>query len=374
MSNTIENVIIIGAGIGGLSAAISLRKIGLHVTLCEGSAHDAPAGTGITQPQNTFKVLKDLGVYEECLEHGVQLDSMQILNKEGRILLEVNQKFLNEDLPGRNSIWRSSLNDILLTKALSLGVTMQWNKKLKTYEEDEQGITVYFEDDTILKADLLVGFDGIHSRVRNIMLQREVQSSYLGMGSWRVPIEFPAGTLTTTSYMLLNEDNKVGIFPLTATDGYMFILKPVQEDYRDPKEQRYDTVRNMLEPFQWKKDFLNNCFQPDSPILFNMIRQVVLKEKWYSQRVVIGGDAAHASAPNLAQGAAMAIEDAIVLAEEIDQHHSLSEALSAYYDRRYPRAREVQRLSEELLINEMSGKSSQQEIIQQCDALLERAY
>lgn len=374
MSNTIENVIIIGAGIGGLSAAISLQKIGLQVTLCEGNAHDAPAGTGITQPQNTFKVLKDLGVYEECLEQGIQLESMQILNKEGHVLLEVNQKFLNEDLPGRNSIWRSTLNQILLSKALALGVTMKWDKKLKTYEEHERGVTVYFEDDTILEADLLVGFDGIRSKVRNIMLQREVQSSYLGMGSWRVPIEFPAGTLTTTSYMLLNEDNKVGIFPLTATSGYMFILKPVHEDYRDPKEQRYDTVRHMLEPFQWKKDFLNNCFQPDSPILFNMIRQVVLNEKWYSQRVVIGGDAAHASAPNLAQGAAMAIEDAIVLAEEIAQHHSLSEALSAYYDRRYPRAREVQRLSEELLINEMSGKSSQQEIIQQCDALLEKAY
>ncbi|MFD1991828.1 FAD-dependent monooxygenase [Paenibacillus nicotianae] len=374
MSNTIENVIIIGAGIGGLSAAISLQKIGLQVTLCEGSAHDAPAGTGITQPQNTFKVLKDLGVYEECLEQGVQLDSMQILNKEGRVLLEVNQKFLNEDLPGRNSIWRSTLNQILLSKALALGVNMKWDKHFKTYEEHEHGVTVYFEDDTILEADLLVGFDGIRSKVRNIMLQREVQSSYLGMGSWRVPIEFPAGTLTTTSYMLLNEDNKVGIFPLTATSGYMFILKPVQEDYRDPKEQRYHTVRHMLEPFQWKKDFLNTCFQPDSPILFNMIRQVVLKEKWYSQRVVIGGDAAHASAPNLAQGAAMAIEDAIVLAEEIAQHSSLPESLSAYYDRRYPRAREVQRLSEELLINEMSGKSSQQEIIQQCDDLLEKAY
>ncbi|WP_458120681.1 FAD-dependent monooxygenase [Paenibacillus sp. Z6-24] len=374
MSNPIQHAVVIGAGIGGLSAAISLRKIGLNVTVCEASAEDAPAGTGITQPQNTFKVLKDLGIYEECLREGIQLDSMQILNREGRVLLEVNQKFLNEDLPGRNSIWRSSLNRILLSTALSLGVKVQWNRKLKAYEESDTGVTIHFEDDNILHTDLLVGFDGIRSRVRNIMLGREVTSRYLGIGSWRVPIEFPEGTLTTTSYMLLNGSSKVGIFPLTATTGYLFILKPVAEEYWDPKEQRYETVRSMLDPFQWKPDFLRSCFQPDSPILFNMIREVVLEEKWFSQRVVIGGDAAHASAPNLAQGAAMAMEDAIVLAEEIARGDSLPDALAAYYNRRYPRASEIQRLSAELLEGEMSGKDNQQTIIQQCDALLEEAY
>lgn len=374
MSTVIKHVVIIGAGIGGLSAAISLRKIGLNVTVCEGNAQDAPAGTGITQPQNTFKVLQDLGVYEECLKQGIQLDSMHILNTEGQVLLEVSQKFLDKQLPGRNSIWRSSLNEILLSTALSLGVTVQWDKKLKTYEEQDQDVTIYFEDDTILKTDLLIGFDGIRSRVRNIMLQREVSSTYLGMGSWRVPIEFPVGTLTTTSYMLLNGNNKVGIFPLTATTGYMFILKPVAADYFDPKQDRYDTVRSMLDPFHWKEDFLRSCFQSDTPILFNMIREVVLEEKWYSRRVVIGGDAAHASAPNLAQGAAMAMEDAIVLAEELAKNDSLPQGLSAYYERRYPRASEVQRLSAELLQNEMSGKPAQQEIIEQCDSLLEKAY
>ena len=215
MQEKLRNAVVVGAGIGGLSAAIALRKTGLNVTVYERNEKDAPSGSGITQPQNTFKVLKDLSVYEDCLKSGVQLDYLEIMDKEGNLLLEVNQKFMNADGPGRNSIWRSSLKDVLLSKALSLGVIVEWKKNFTTYQESQTEVILSFEDGTQVSADLLVSFDGIRSQVRDIMLGRKVTPQYLGMGAWRVPITFEKNTISKRSYMLLNGNTKVGIFPLT---------------------------------------------------------------------------------------------------------------------------------------------------------------
>jgi 2-polyprenyl-6-methoxyphenol hydroxylase-like FAD-dependent oxidoreductase len=374
MQEKLRNAVVIGAGIGGLSAAIALRKTGLNVTVYERREKDAPSGSGITQPQNTFKVLQDLGIYEDCLQAGVQLDYLEIMDKEGNLLLEVNQKFMNEDGPGRNSIWRSSLKNVLLDKALSLGVVVEWKKNFTTYQENQTEVILSFEDGTQVPTDLLVSFDGIRSRVRDIMLGRKVAPHYLGMGAWRVPITFEKNVISKRSYMLLNGNTKVGIFPLTDTEGYVFILKPVSSDYWDDEKERYHTVSEILKPFHGKATFIKTCFNQDTPIIFNLIEEVALEEKWYSNRVVIGGDAAHASAPNLAQGAAMAMEDASVLGEEIFNAISLEEALHSYYTRRFPRARAIQSLSAELLRNELEGNFAQEEIIAKSDLILQEAY
>ncbi|MFP7485083.1 FAD-dependent monooxygenase [Priestia filamentosa] len=374
MQETLRNAVVVGAGIGGLSAAIALRKTGLNVTVYERNKKDAPSGSGITQPQNTFKVLKDLSIYEDCLKSGVQLDYLEIMDKEGNLLLEVNQKFMNADGPGRNSIWRSSLKDVLLSKALSLGVIVEWKKNFTTYQENQTEVILSFEDGTQVSADLLVSFDGIRSQVRDIMLGRKVTPQYLGMGAWRVPITFEKNTISKRSYMLLNGNTKVGIFPLTDKEGYLFILKPVPSDYWDDEKKRYHTVSEILKHFHGKADFIKTCFNKDTPIIFNLIEEVVLEEKWYRNRVVIGGDAAHASAPNLAQGAAMAMEDASVLGEELSNTTSLEEALHSYYVRRFPRARAIQSLSAELLKNELKGNFAQEEIIAKSDCILQEAY
>lgn len=373
-NKVIENVIIVGAGIGGLSAAIALRKTGLTVSIVERTGKDAPTGSGITQPQNTYKVLKELDVFEECLNQGVQLDFMEILDKEGKLIYKADQRFMNEDTPGRNSIWRSRLKNILLSKALSMGVTVQWEKNLRTYQETDDYVELFFEDGTTISTDMLVSFDGIRSKVRDIMLNREVSPHYLGLGTWRIPLTFEPNAISNTSYMLLNENTKVGIFPLTETEGYAFIMKPVSEDYWDYEEKRYETVNQILEPFHGKGEFVKTCFTKDTPIIFNLVEEVKLEEKWYSKRVVIGGDAAHASAPNLAQGAAMAIEDAIVLAEEVKEASSLAEAFNAYYQRRFPRASVIQSLSAELLKNELEGKFAQEEIISKSNKILQESY
>ncbi|SNZ02599.1 2-polyprenyl-6-methoxyphenol hydroxylase [Terribacillus aidingensis] len=374
MQKGLKNATVIGAGIGGLSAAIALRKTGLDVTVYERNTKDHAGGTGITQPQNVFSVLKDLDIYEECLKSGVQLDYMEMLDKEGNLLFEANEKFIDKEGPGRNAIWRSTLKDVLLSKALSLGVNAEWEKNLINYKENEHNVSLSFHDETQITTDLLVSFDGIRSNVRDIMLGRTVSPQYLGMGAWRIPITFEKNALSKKGFIMKDGTTKLGVFPLTDTDGYAFILTPVPADYWDEEEKRYDTVRNMLEPFHGKGDFIKTCFTRDTPIIFSPIEEVVLKEKWYTNRVVIGGDAAHASAPTLAQGAAMALEDASVLGQEISKVSSLAQALHAYYTRRFPRANAIQSFSSEVIRNELAGNFNQAEIIAKSNSILQQAY
>ncbi|WP_412675818.1 FAD-dependent oxidoreductase [Bacillus paramycoides] len=374
MKQQINKVIIIGGGIGGLSAAIALRKIGLSVTVCESSSSNSLRGAGILQPQNSFRSLKELGVYEQCLKKGFQLKCLKILNKQGALISEISERFMDENLPGRNAIWRSELSGILVEKAQSLGVYIEWNKTLKSYTEREYEVNVTFEDESTLTCDILVGFDGIHSKVRDIMLGRNIHPQFLGMGSWRFPIEFSKSKSFNETLMFHNGSTKVGIVPLSESAGYAFILKPVKVDYWDDKMTRYERVMDIVDPFGGASSLIKEGLSKDFPIIFTLVEEVVLEENWYSNRVVIGGDAAHASAPNLAQGAAMAIEDAIVLAEEIDNHDSFYKAFQSYFKRRYEKARKIQKLSSELIRKELLREEGSEKIIKECHSFLSTAY
>lgn len=374
MEQQIKKVLIIGGGIGGLSAAIALRKIGLSVTVCEASSRNSLKGAGILQPQNSFEVLKALGIYEQCINKGFQLNFLKILNKDGVIISEISERFMDESLPGRNAIWRSELSEILVTKAQSLGVNIEWNKVLKSYTERENEVNVTFEDKSTLTCDILIGFDGIRSKVRDIMLGRNIYPQFLGMGSWRFPIEFPKNKSFNETLMFHNGSTKIGIVPLSESAGYAFILKPVKIDYWDDKMTRYERVMSIVDQFKGASTLIKEGLSKDSPIIFTLVEEVALEENWYSNRVVIGGDAAHASAPNLAQGAAMAIEDAIVLAEEIDKHDCFYTAFQSYFKRRYYRAQKIQKLSSELVRKELLKEEGSEKIINECYSFLSTAY
>lgn len=177
-----KHILIAGGGIGGLSAAISLSKAGFSVTLCEAATENRKTGAGILQPQNALAVLKELGIFEECCKHGFQTQWFKTFDAQGDLLFQVSESFLDDTLPGRNNILRKTLNDILIKHAEAAGVHIKWGKKVVAYEETIESVTAVCEDGEKIQADILAGFDGIHSVVRDKMLQKETEKEHLGMG------------------------------------------------------------------------------------------------------------------------------------------------------------------------------------------------
>ncbi|MEC1673504.1 FAD-dependent oxidoreductase [Bacillus mojavensis] len=368
-----KHILIAGGGIGGLSAAISLRKAGFSVTLCEAAAENRKTGAGILQPQNALAVLKELGVFEECCEHGFQTAWFKTFDKQGNLLFKVSESFLDDKLPGRNNILRKTLNDILIKHAEASGARILWGKKIVAYEETPEAVTAVCDDGEKMQADILAGFDGIHSIVRDAMLQKEIEKEFLGMGAWRFYIELPDYTFEDATLMYRSGETQIGVVPLAEHAGYVFVLQPCTSDYWDEEETRFDRLKEILSGFPGL-DFVTKHMSKEHPIIFNKLEQVAVQEPWYKGRVVIGGDAAHAGAPTLAQGAAMAIEDAIVLSEELKKHDDLETAFQAYDERRAPRALKVQDLSSEIVRRGLKGEPGAEELIGECYAVLREGY
>ncbi|AHZ14709.1 FAD-dependent oxidoreductase [Bacillus velezensis] len=373
MNHEVKKIIIAGGGIGGLSAAISLGRAVFEVTLCEAASDMRKSGAGILQPQNALRMLREIGVYDECCQHGFQTEWLKQHDENGTLQFKVSEAFLDDSLPGRNNILRQTLNDILKKHAEAAGVTILLGKKVVSYEETADDITVHCADGTAMTADILAGFDGIRSAVRDQMLQREVKTEYLGMGAHRFYISFPEPIFHDSTLMYKKGQTQVGVVPLSEKTGYVFIIRPYDADFRDDEDTRFERVKDLLRGIPGVK-FVTENMSKEYPVLFHKIEQMAVKEPWHRGRVVLGGDAVHAGAPTLAQGAAMAIEDAIVLSEELQKHENHETACQAYFERRAERALPVQNLSSEIVRREIKGTPGVQDIISECYRLLKEPY
>ncbi|MDA1477640.1 FAD-dependent monooxygenase [Bacillus changyiensis] len=368
------HIVIAGGGIGGLCAAISLKNQGHDVTLFEASPCNRTTGAGILQPQNAQHVLKEIGVLNDCCSLGYQTTWLEIFDEAGELIEKVNEKFIDDTLPGRNNMLRAKLNNILTKHAETAGVNIRWGMKVVSYKETASTVTVFCKNGKDFTCDLLVGFDGIHSAVRDAMLEKKTEKEYLGVGAFRFYIEFPENTFSESAMIYKTGEFQVGVIPLSVKAGYVFILKAFPADYQDDERTRFTRVKEMLS-HRKELEFITTHISKKHPVIFNKIEQIRLTDKWYKGRVVIGGDAAHAGAPTLAQGAAMAIEDAIVLADELGHHQTIKTALQAYYERRAPRASKIQELSANIIQHEMNGNpNAAHENIANCYSLLKKAY
>lgn len=232
-------------------------------------------------------MLKELGVFEECCVHGFQTAWFKTFDKQGNLLFKVSESFLDDKLPGRNNILRKTLNDILIKHAEASGARILWGKKIVAYEETPEAVTAIFDDGEKMQADILAGFDGIHSIVRDAMLQKEIEKEFLGMGAWRFYIELPDYTFEDATLMYRSGETQIGVVPLAEHAGYVFVLQPCASDYWDEEETRFDRVKEILSGFPGL-NFVTKHMSKEHPVIFNKLEQVAVQDPWYKGRVVIG--------------------------------------------------------------------------------------
>jgi 2-polyprenyl-6-methoxyphenol hydroxylase-like FAD-dependent oxidoreductase len=194
---------------------------------------------------------------------------------------------------------------------------------------------VSFSDGSEARFDIVIGADGVHSQTRAVLFPEAPEAEFTGQSVWRYNLPRP-GDLD--SLHVYNGPIGAGLVPISDSLMYLYLTTPEPGNPRYPNEGLAAAMRGKV-PAPLAK--LAAGITDDHAVVYRPLETVLLDGPWHKGRVVLLGDAVHASTPHLGQGAGMAIEDAIVLAEELARHATPEAAFAAYRERRFERCRYI---------------------------------
>lgn len=333
-------ILIVGGGIAGMCAAIQLRKAGSHVDLVEIDPHWRVYGAGITLSGPTLRALSEVGVVHAIMERGWCADGLDLCLASGQKIAEIpTPRVGHPDVPGGGGILRPMLARILRHHTLATGTAVRCGTTFRRIDPMGDQVRVAFSDGRVADYDLVVGADGLNSKVRDAVFPDAVKPAYTGQGSWRAVVPRPAEIARAAMFMAPSV--KAGLNPVSREEMYLFVTERRESaDHLD--EQRWpDELRRILAPFGGTVGAIRDGLNADSRILYRPFFSVLKPPPWNQGRVVLIGDAVHATTPHLASGAGIGIEDAIVLAQELTAQDDVVVALEKFTERRFPRCRMV---------------------------------
>ena len=336
-----DKVLIVGGGIGGMSCAISLRRAGISVDVVEIDPAWKIYGAGITITGPTLRALQTLGVLDEVKQHGATWEGAYVFTQNGRLIEEMHFPPIAANLPGTGGIMRPELHRILSTRTLASGAHVRLGTTIETLAQVPGGVEAKLTNGHREHYALVVGADGIYSKMRERVFPQAPRPKFTGQVIYRIVAERPAGFDRTHFYM--GPDSKLGFNPVSRTHMYMFLLQRSPSNpwiaVEDQPRRLYEAMTGWggITPEVRQTVLTTNAHT----INYRPLEAVLLPNPWYRGRVVLIGDAAHATTPHLASGAGMAVEDGIVLAEEIARDGDIDAALPRFMHRRFERGKLV---------------------------------
>ena len=354
----IRRVLVIGGGVGGLTASAMFARRGVEVVLVERRpAFDIP-GVGLGQPANALRVYDTLGVLDEILSIGFSYDRMYLFDHARRLIVE--HKFLLGDdrVPAFCALSRLQLHEVLLGATQRAGVEVRLGVTVSDMRENGSRVDVQFSTGQQDSFDLVAGFDGIRSTTRLHLVGNAFTPRPSGYGAWRV--QAPRPDDVRGMEFLQGIGSKTGAMPLGNNLMYLFHIRPEAPGANFAGQDHAMLFKERLAPYGSYVAEIAASLKSDSDIVYSPIEPLLLPWPWFRGRVVIGGDAAHTFAPHLTQGAAMAAEDALVLVREVLNEDGPIEArLMRYSMKRYPRCAFVYTFSGQWLHDEQAVHSAQ---------------
>lgn len=336
------NVVIIGAGMGGLTTGIALKKFGHQVRIFEQTEKILPVGAAISLWSNGVKCLNYLGLTDKIAKLGGQMDDLAYVDGlTGDVMTQFSLLPLIEEVGQRPyPVARADLQNMLMDEfgrdQIYLG------KKMVSLEDKADYVEVNFADGSSTQADLLIGADGTHSLTRTYVLGQQVQRRYAGYVNWNGLVEIsedlaPAEQWTT----YVGEGKRASLMPVADGKFYFFLDVPLPAGLDNNRHE----YKKLL-----KQYFVDWC-QPVQQLIERLdpqktnrveIHDIEPFTQFYKGRVVILGDAAHSTTPDIGQGGCQAMEDAIYLARSLQINTlGLEDALRRYQNKRNERANEL---------------------------------
>ena len=340
MNDLVRRALIIGGGFSGMAAAIQLKRGGLEVDLVEIDPGWRSYGAGISLNGGTFRVFKTLGILDGFRAEGATSDGVEIRGPQDEVFASLPTPSVVDGMPGNGGAMRPLLARLLAEKVRAEGVNVRLGVSFTGIEDGADACRVSFTDGTTADYDLVVGADGLYSAVRRALWPEAAKPRYIGQAVWRAVIPRAAHLPTTTMWM--GPKLKAGINHVSANQSYLFLTEDRPANDHVPSETHVAALKALLARFPSPTlQSVAEGLGEDSQVVYRPLEQLLLPAPWYKGRVVLIGDAAHATTPHMAAGAMIGVEDAIVLAEELLRSANLPAALAAFQDRRWERCRMV---------------------------------
>lgn len=342
MMPAVERVLVVGGGIAGMTLAVGLRRRGIGVEVLEKASEWQAIGAGIAVQPNGMRALAAVGLGQPVAAAGRILARWQFRSSAGDLLTDVDLEAVWQGVAPFVGIARHRLQEALVAGARD--VPARLGTSLTSIRQEPGGVTVTLGDRTAKRFDLVVGADGIRSQVRTLAFE-PIEPQFLEALAWR-PLA-PIGLQGPPRVEFwLGEGCFFGLCSTAENETYGF-GNVTQQRATDPVEGRLERLRDRFKDFGTDvRRFLNHLERDDQ--VHCSALEWVGNRRWHSGRVVLIGDAAHASSPMMGQGGCLAMEDAVVLAEELSAGSDLEAALERYVVRRQPRVHWVQEQSRQL--------------------------
>jgi FAD-dependent urate hydroxylase len=322
-------ILVVGGGLAGLALARALGRAGFAPELIEREAGWGDAGTGMYLPANGVRALGALGLEEAVAARAAPITHQRLLDHHGRLLAEIDLDGLWGDVGACLALRRADLHQVLRD-----GVAVRMGRTIASLEHLDGPVEVTFDDGRQDSYDLVVGADGLRSTVRRLTVDDRPPVP-VGQHSWRFVTACPP-EITAWSVLL---GPRSSFLTIPIGQGRVYCYADVLTGPGgpgpggDPAALPRERFAGFAAPVP---ELLERLPAPDR-IYAAPIEQVAA-ERWGRGAVVLVGDAAHAMSPNMAQGAALAFEDALVLAACLARAGSVAEALAGFVARRHPRA------------------------------------
>lgn len=332
--------IVIGAGMGGLTAAIAMKQVGYEVEIYDRVSELRPAGAGISLWSNGVKVLNRLGLGAKLADIGGRMQRMSYVNKIGKVLNDFSLQPI-VDAVGQcpYPVARTDLQQMLLD---AIGAdNVQLNSRCVGVEQTADSVTAVFDDGQRATGDVVVGADGTHSIVRGVVLGQTVERQYVGYVNFNGLVPASDRLAPRHSWVIyVGDGQRASMMPIGGDRFYYFFDVPLPkgaEPIGDIGTELSHYFGGWLAPVQ-------NLIQDLDASRTNRVEIHYLDPlpTFVNGRIALLGDACHSTAPDLGQGGCQAIEDAWVLTNALlTTNISVADALRRYDAARRPRTADI---------------------------------
>lgn len=339
------HIVIAGAGIAGATAAIACRLKGFDVTLLEQASSIDPVGAGLQIQPCATRVVQAIGLAENLASIGSVPSNIDfVAAHSGKLVIRGVPNNRNQEFP-HYQVHRADFHSMLLDRAIALGATLELNASIQAADTGAHRATVFLQDGRAVSADLVIGADGVKSIIRGVLFGGD-NPRFTGHVAYRAMVDASLLTHQVKAGVVLGPNAHFVIYPLRNGEWINVVAQMEASDWQEEfwtTRGDLNVLRQMFSGWHADVDCLLGAMT--ETYKWGLFTRAPMPS-WSKERTVLIGDACHAALPNLGAGAAMAMEDAFLLAELLAaQPNNIQHALKKLYELRIVRCTKVQQVS-----------------------------